>query len=88
MKPVYTYATYLCYFTGYGHATQSARAKSRRTRLDRDRDCWGVIIAGLAVLGINTWLNMQTAGITPGYGFLSQTAGFDLSESLIPRQRF
>lgn len=43
----------------------------------------GVIIAGLAVLGINTWLNMQTAGITPGYGFLSQTAGFDLSESLI-----
>lgn len=44
----------------------------------------GVILVSLAILGGNIWLNMQAAGVTPGYGFLTQTAGFDLSESLIP----
>jgi general L-amino acid transport system permease protein len=44
----------------------------------------GAILTGLAILGGNVWLNMQAAGVTPGYGFLTQTAGFDLSESLIP----
>lgn len=44
----------------------------------------GAILAGLGVLGFNIILNMQAAGMTPGYGFMAQTAGFDLSESLIP----
>jgi len=43
-----------------------------------------LILLVLAVLGANIWLNMRGAGITPGFGFLAQTAGFDLSESLIP----
>lgn len=43
----------------------------------------GAILLSLAILGGNIWLNMQAAGVTPGYGFLTQTAGFDLSESLI-----
>lgn len=43
----------------------------------------GTILIGLALLGGNIWLNMQAAGVTPGYGFLTQTAGFDLSESLL-----
>lgn len=42
------------------------------------------IVLALAVLGANIWLNMQGAGVTPGFGFLAQTAGFDLSESMIP----
>lgn len=44
----------------------------------------GLALAGLALLGVNIILNMQATGVTPGYGFLAQTAGFDLSESLIP----
>lgn len=43
----------------------------------------GAILLSLTILGGNIWLNMQAAGMTPGYGFLTQTAGFDLSESLI-----
>ena len=43
-----------------------------------------VLLAGLGALGANIFSNMQAAGVTPGYGFLAQTAGFDLSESLIP----
>lgn len=44
----------------------------------------GAILLTLMILGGNIWLNMQAAGVSPGYGFLTQTAGFDLSESLIP----
>ncbi|WP_186395253.1 amino acid ABC transporter permease [Stappia sp. TSB10GB4] len=52
------------------------------------RDWIGIVLVGtiltcLAVLGLNIWLNMQAAGMTRGFGFLAQTAGFDLSESLI-----
>lgn len=44
----------------------------------------GSILLSLMILGGNIWLNMQAVGVTPGYGFLTQTAGFDLSENLIP----
>ncbi|MFN4009591.1 MAG: amino acid ABC transporter permease [Pannonibacter sp.] len=44
----------------------------------------GLVLVGLALLGVNILFNMQAAGMTPGFGFLAQTAGFDLSESLIP----
>ncbi|MEO1199263.1 MAG: ABC transporter permease subunit [Pseudomonadota bacterium] len=44
-----------------------------------------VILFGLAVLLVrNVLLNMQDAGLEPGFGFLLGQAGFDVSESLIP----
>jgi len=61
-----------------------------RPGIDDKRPDWlgiGVVVlalAGLGVLMANILINMQAAGMTPGYGFLGQTAGFDLSESLIP----
>ena len=59
-------------------------------RVTRPRPDWlgfgvvGLILVGLGLLGVNVIVNMQAAGMTPGYGFLAQTAGFDLSESLFP----
>ncbi|MCZ4351932.1 ABC transporter permease subunit [Roseovarius aestuarii] len=44
----------------------------------------GLLLIGLVALGLNIFLNMKAVGVTPGYGFLVQAAGFDLSESLIP----
>ncbi|MBN9672579.1 ABC transporter permease subunit [Roseibium aggregatum] len=48
------------------------------------------VAAGLTALlllaVVNIFLNMSAAGIAPGYGFLVQEAGFDVSESLIPYQ--
>lgn len=46
-----------------------------------------VALMALAVLALLFWnvlRNMEAAGVTPGYGFLAQAAGFDVSESLIP----
>ena len=41
-----------------------------------------IIVLGLAVL--NVLANMQAAGMRPGFGFLWQSAGFDVNEALIP----
>lgn len=43
----------------------------------------GVLVL-LAVLVYNVFANMHAAGMVPGFGFLTQEAGFDVSESLIP----
>ncbi|HEV7307491.1 ABC transporter permease subunit [Ensifer sp.] len=37
----------------------------------------------LVLVAFNIYANMATAGIQPGFSFLTQQAGFDLSESLI-----
>ena len=41
-----------------------------------------VTLAGLAVW--NVLQNMQGAGLAPGFAFLWQGAGFDVSETLVP----
>lgn len=43
----------------------------------------GVLLV-LAFIAVNIHANMTAAGMQPGFGFLWQQAGFDLSESLIP----
>lgn len=44
-----------------------------------------LIVLALAVLLVrNVLLNMENAGLQPGFGFLLDQAGFDVSESLIP----
>lgn len=42
------------------------------------------ILAALAFVAFNVHSNMTAAGIQPGFAFLGQQAGFDLSETLIP----
>jgi general L-amino acid transport system permease protein len=42
------------------------------------------ILTALALVAFNVHSNMAAAGIQPGFSFLGQQAGFDLSESLIP----
>ncbi|WP_158259926.1 amino acid ABC transporter permease [Phyllobacterium phragmitis] len=42
-----------------------------------------IVAALAALLVLNVLANMERAGIRPGFGFLSQTAGFDVSEALI-----
>ena len=42
------------------------------------------ILAAFAVIAFNVHSNMLAAGIQPGFAFLTQQAGFDLSETLIP----
>ncbi|MGO4623864.1 ABC transporter permease subunit [Ensifer sp. 2YAB10] len=42
------------------------------------------ILAAFAVIAFNVHSNMLAAGIRPGFAFLSQQAGFDLSETIIP----
>jgi general L-amino acid transport system permease protein len=44
----------------------------------------GLVVALVWYLAHNTLANMQARGIQSGFGFLSQTAGFDIGESLIP----
>lgn len=43
-----------------------------------------LIALGLWYLGHNTLVNMRERGIQSGFGFLGQTAGFDIGESLLP----
>jgi general L-amino acid transport system permease protein len=42
------------------------------------------ILAAFALIAFNVQSNMTAAGIQPGFSFLNQQAGFDLSEKLIP----
>lgn len=42
------------------------------------------ILAAFALIAYNVHSNMLAAGIEPGFAFLTQQAGFDLSETLIP----
>ncbi len=42
-----------------------------------------LIALGLWYLGHNTLVNMRERGIQSGFGFLGQTAGFDIGESLL-----
>lgn len=42
------------------------------------------ILAAFALVAFNVHSNMTAAGIQPGFGFLTQQAGFDLSETLVP----
>ncbi len=46
----------------------------------------GVLAALIAWMVHNTLGNMRARGIQSGFGFLMQTAGFDISESMIPFQ--
>jgi general L-amino acid transport system permease protein len=43
----------------------------------------GLVVAMVWYLAHNTLANMQARGIQSGFGFLTQTAGFDIGESLI-----
>ena len=43
-----------------------------------------LIAFGLWYLGHNTLVNMRERGIQSGFGFLGQTAGFDIGETLLP----
>lgn len=42
-----------------------------------------LIVLGLWYLGHNTLVNMRERGIQSGFGFLAQTAGFDIGETLL-----
>lgn len=42
------------------------------------------VLAVIAVAAMNVVANMRLAGAAPGFGFLFQSAGFDVSETLIP----
>ncbi len=42
------------------------------------------LLAFFGAIAFNVYSNMVAAGIRPGFGFLWQQAGFDLSETLIP----
>lgn len=46
------------------------------------------LAVGLWYLGHNTLLNMRERGIQSGYDFLTQTAGFDIGESLVPFESY
>lgn len=41
-------------------------------------------VAGIGYLVHNTMVNMDARGIRSGWGFLSQSAGFDIGETMIP----
>ncbi|WP_162009411.1 ABC transporter permease subunit [Labrenzia sp. CE80] len=57
--------------------------KRKQIRLPEILAAIGLILAfGFAVF--NILANLEAAGATPGFGFLFQEAGFDISESLIP----
>lgn len=43
-----------------------------------------VLLAVVATVSFNVYSNMRASGMQPGFGFLLQRAGFDLSESVIP----
>lgn len=43
-----------------------------------------LVVAGVWYLAHNTLLNMSARGIQSGWGFLGESAGFDIGESLIP----
>jgi general L-amino acid transport system permease protein len=45
------------------------------------------ILAALSLAAVNTAYNLKKAGIASGFGFLSQLAGFDISQSLIAYSR-
>ena len=44
----------------------------------------GVIAAAVWFLARNTFENMHARGIQGGFGFLTQPAGFDIGETMIP----
>lgn len=46
-----------------------------------------LVLAGGAYLVHNTILNLERLGVQTGFGFLSQTAGFDISQTLITYDR-
>ena len=72
-------------------ATQALPAKKKWSW--RSRACRGLIYQALVLvlialalwyLGHNTLINMRERGIQSGFDFLTQTAGFDIGESLFP----
>lgn len=48
----------------------------------------GLVGAGVWYLAHNTLVNMAARGIQSGFGFLRETAGFDISETLIPFESY
>ena len=67
--------------------------RARVSRLWTDERARGVILQILLILGLalvvafivsNTITNLQRAGLASGYGFLSDTASFDINQRLIP----
>lgn len=76
-------------------AGETGRASSRPP-LWRDARVRGIaaqllvlalVVAGAAYLVHNTLLNLQRLGVQTGFDFLSQTAGFDISQTLIAYDR-
>ncbi|GBD43228.1 putative glutamine ABC transporter permease protein GlnM [bacterium HR40] len=76
-------------------AGETGRASSRPP-LWRDARVRGIaaqllvlalVVAAAAYLVHNTLLNLQRLGVQTGFGFLSQTAGFDISQTLIAYDR-
>jgi general L-amino acid transport system permease protein len=66
------------------HAPQDGPPKARPVVSLADIGVGLAIVAGIAVIAFNVHSNMLAAGIQPGFAFLTQQAGFDLSETLIP----
>ncbi|MGQ3215728.1 amino acid ABC transporter permease [Shinella sp.] len=66
------------------HATQDGPPKTGPAVSLADIGICLAILVAFALVAFNVHSNMTTAGIQPGFGFLAQQAGFDLSETLIP----
>lgn len=66
------------------HAPQDGPPKARPAVSLADIGVGLAILAAFAVVAFNVHSNMLAAGIQPGFAFLTQQAGFDLSETLIP----
>ena len=66
------------------HASQDGPPKTGPVVSLSDIGVGLAILAAFAILAFNVHVNMTAAGIQPGFAFLTQQAGFDLSETLIP----
>ncbi len=66
------------------HARQDGPPKTGPAVSFSDITVGFAILAIFAIVAFNVHSNMTAAGIQPGFGFLFQQAGFDLSETLIP----
>jgi len=66
------------------HIVQSAPPRAGSSLSWADAGVGLAILAAFALVAFNVHSNMTAAGIQPGFAFLTQQAGFDLSETLIP----
>jgi general L-amino acid transport system permease protein len=66
------------------HAAQDGPPRTRPAVSRPDIGVGLAMLAAFALIAYNIHSNMMAAGIEPGFAFLIQQAGFDLSETLIP----